>query len=359
MDQSKELEVVIKESGLEKSQGDVILESFTSFIKEFNQLEASAAGISITDVSQKEDMLKAREIRLALKTIRVNTESTRKSLKEKALREGKAIDGIANIVKALIIPVEEYLESQEKFIENLEIANKNKVISERTNQLSQYVEDISLYNFAELSDEAFNNLLLSVKKAFDVREAEIKKIEEDRITNEARHVLWEKRQFELAPYKFFFGATEKTLTIDSTEEEFKSLLTFFVKTKKQFDIDQEAIATENAKLKEEARKKEEQDKKDKEISDAKLKEEQDARKKLEDEKHEAIRKEQEERKAEIEKERLAKLAPEKDKLTIYAEMIKNIKAPEDLSKAGLEIVKEVEVKLLAISQEIKLKIKNL
>jgi hypothetical protein len=36
-----------------------------------------------------------------------------------------------------------------------------------------------------------------------------------------------------------------------------------------------------------------------------------------------------------------------------------IKAPHDLSKAGLEIVKEVETKLLVISQEIKLKIKEL
>ena len=44
----------------------------------------------------------------------------RKELKEESLRKGKAIDGVANIIKFLIEPVEKYLEDQEKFIEKLE-----------------------------------------------------------------------------------------------------------------------------------------------------------------------------------------------------------------------------------------------
>ena len=42
----------------------------------------------------------------------------------------------------------------------------------------------------------------------------------------------------------------------------------------------------------------------------------------------------------------------------YAEKIKTLEAPKELSQAGLEIVKKVEAKLLAISQEIKEDIKE-
>lgn len=334
MNQKQELEIVIKESGLEKSQGDVILESFTSFIKQFNELEALAKEIVITDISQKEDMFKARETRLALKTIRVNAENTRKLLKEKALREGKAIDGIANIVKALIVPVEEYLESQEKFIENIETAKRNKMIEERTASLSLYVEDISVYNFYDLSDEAFENLISQVKSIYDAKQAELKKIEDKRIADEkAAKEEAEKNKIEV-----------EKLRKEKEERDIKE-----AKEKKEREekaAKEKAIA--DAKLKEEqdARIKLEKEIKDKEIAELKKKQEEEARIKAENEAREKAKRE-------------AELAPEKDKLIAYAESIRMIKSPDGLSKVGLEVVKTVEAKLLAISQEIKLKVKEL
>ena len=58
----------------------------------------------------------ARVGRLFLMKKRTAIETVRKELKEQALREGKAIDGIANVLKALIIPIEEYLKKQEDFV---------------------------------------------------------------------------------------------------------------------------------------------------------------------------------------------------------------------------------------------------
>lgn len=361
MEENKEneLSIVVKESGLETTQATNILKKFNTFFEQAKEWEEKARNLVVKDETETEKMAEAREARLCLKKIRTDAESVRKEMKEEYIRTGKAIDGVANVIKALIVPIEEHLEKQEKFIENAIKDKVEKTKADRIDEMSKYVEDVLVYNLDGMSDEVFANLLAQVKSLWEKRQFEIKKMEDDKIANEKKHVLWEKRQFELAPYKFFFGATEKVLTIDSSEEEFQSLLAFFIETKKEFDADQEAIAIENAKLKADAKKKEEQDAKDKAIADAKLKEVEDAKKKLEDE----IRQKKEfdemnKRNAE-EKERQAQLAPEKDKLTDYAERIQMIKAPQDLSKAGLEIVKLVETKLLIISQEIKLKIKEL
>lgn len=303
---------IVEESGLEKTQGQIILDSFSDFFKKASEWEVKAKLIKITDISQVKEMADAREARLELKSIRVNADNTRKKLKEKALREGKAIDGIANVIKALIVPIEEYLEGQEKFIENLEIEKKLKLETERTNELSKYVPDITLYNFKDMSDEAFVGLISTVKRSFNLAQEEIKKAELKRIEDE-----------------------------------------------KKEKAEQERIKKENIKLKADAELREKKVAAERAEAKKKLEKETETRKKLEEEAEAKRVAELKEEKEKEEKERQAKLAPEKDKLFTWSEKIKSLEAPTDLSKAGLKIVKEAEEKLLVISQEIKLKIKNL
>src|SRR3990167_2497420 len=294
--ENKELVAIIEENNLEKTQGQVILDNFSSFIKEASQWESKAKTIVITNVLQVEKMAEARGARLALKSIRVNVENVRKSLKEKALREGKAIDGIANVIKALIVPLEEYLETQEKFAETLEAERIAKKNEERAFELAKYVEDITLYNFKDMPDEVFDNLILKVKTVFDAEQEAKKKTEQERIGNE-----------------------------------------------KKEKAEQERIKAENEA---EAREKAE--------AELKAKEEEEKRKKKETEE-----KEKAEKLAILEAERQAKLMPEREKIVAYSERIKNLESPTDLSVAGRVIVEEAEKKLLAISQEIKIKIKSL
>lgn len=350
--EDNKLVVVIKEQGLKETQSKMLLDKFTGFFEEASKWEKEASAIVITDESQVEEMAKAREIRLALKNIRVNAEKVRISLKEEIVRQGKAIDGIANVVKALVVPLEEHLEKQEKFIENIKKEREEKLLADRTEKLLQYVEDISFYNVKDMSDEAFEVLLSNSKMIFDKKKEDERIAEEKRIEEQKKIETFNGRKIMLAPYSFFFGAVEEKLTLETTDSEFKALLTKLSHFKKEYDDEQEKIRIENDKLKKDAEKKDAEAKKEKEIADAKIKA-------LEDEK---AKKDADEKKAKAEadeKERLAKLAPEKDKLTAYAETIRTIQAPADLSKAGLEIVKLVEAKLLAISQEIKVKIKEL
>lgn len=357
--EDNKLVIAVNEQGLETTQADMLLKKFIGFFEEASKWEKEANAIQITDESQVVEMAKAREIRLALKNIRVDSEKVRISLKEGIIRQGKAIDGVANVIKALVVPIEEHLERQEKFIENLQVSKQKEILEQRTSRLSLYVDDISIYNFGVMSDAVFEELLSDVKRMWENKQEGIKIAELKVIEDQKKIDLFNGRKIMLAPYAFFFGAVDKELTMETTDPEFKSILTALSHAKKEFDDSQELVKLENEKLKKDAEKKIEQDKKDKAIADAKLKEEQDARVKLENEKKEREAKEKKEKEDAEEKKREAEWAPEKDKLTIYAEMIRTLKSPEGLSNAGLEIVKQVEAKLLAISQEIKLKIKEL
>ena len=117
MEERNELAIIVKESGLESAKAQVMLDKFSDYFKVAADWEIRAKTIIVKDASQIVDMKMARTGRLFLREKRIAIESTRKELKEQALREGKAIDGIANVLKALIVPIEEYLEQQERFVE--------------------------------------------------------------------------------------------------------------------------------------------------------------------------------------------------------------------------------------------------
>lgn len=114
------LVALVKESNLEPSKALVLTTQFGDFFALAADWEMKAKALVVTDPSQVAEMKMAREGRLFLKHKRVDIENTRKRLKEESLREGKAIDGIANVLKALIAPIEEHLEAQETFVVRME-----------------------------------------------------------------------------------------------------------------------------------------------------------------------------------------------------------------------------------------------
>lgn len=127
-----QLQVIVNESGLEATKAQYILDNFQDYFAIASEWEKKAKAIVVISASQTTDMDIARVGRLFLREKRIAIEKSRKKLKEQALREGKAIDGIANVLKALIVPIEEYLEKQEKFVEikALELAEKNRIEEE-------------------------------------------------------------------------------------------------------------------------------------------------------------------------------------------------------------------------------------
>lgn len=110
------LVAIVKDSGLVEAKAKILLDNFSNYFEIAADWEHKARAIVVTDSSQIAEMDMARTGRLFLREKRISIERTRKQLKEQALREGKAIDGIANVLKALIVPIEEYLKEQEDFV---------------------------------------------------------------------------------------------------------------------------------------------------------------------------------------------------------------------------------------------------
>lgn len=114
---ANELQLLVEQSGLEKSKAQYMLDNFTDDFRVAAEWETKVKTIVVTDASQTGTMKMARAGRLFLRDRRIKVEAARKHLKEQSLREGKAIDGIANVLKALIVPMEEHLYRQEHFVE--------------------------------------------------------------------------------------------------------------------------------------------------------------------------------------------------------------------------------------------------
>ena len=127
---SKQLDIVIKEAGLENELAQEFHINFFEHFKMASTWAKKAKNIIVTDPSQTVIMQEARTARLFLREKRLEIEKFRVARKEYYLKGGRAIDKVANFLKDTIIPIETYLESQEKFVEIREKAKNDAILSE-------------------------------------------------------------------------------------------------------------------------------------------------------------------------------------------------------------------------------------
>lgn len=258
----------IEQNGLEADTAKSLKESFMPFFEKAEEWKQKADALVVNDVSQVNEMKQAREARLALKSIRVEVENTRKKLKEDSLRKGKAIDGIANVIKYLIEPIEESLEQKEKFAEIQEAKRKEQIRSEREAELKAYNADVQFVDLANMPEESYQKFLESAKMIQAQRIEAERKAEEEKKRAEAWEKLRWKRADEIRPYYDFFDESVKLA--DLSEIEYSDLLASLKEAKATHDAEQERIRLENKRLK-----------KEKEEHEAKLKKEREEREKVE------------------------------------------------------------------------------
>lgn len=132
-----ELAVIVKESGLDKTKSQIILDNFQNYFKIASEWEERAKAIVVKSEDQVAEMNMARTGRLFLREKRIHIENKRKELKELSLREGKAIDAIATVLKSLIVPIEEYLDKQEHFVEYREKEKQEKLRIEMEKKIEE------------------------------------------------------------------------------------------------------------------------------------------------------------------------------------------------------------------------------
>ncbi len=334
---NQELVTIVEAAQLEPTKVEAVINGFSSLFQEAREWEAKAKAINVTDESQVAEMKQAREIRLGLKKVRTTAESKRKELKEQIVREGKAIDGVANVIKALIEPLEEHLEKQEKFIETREAEKKEALRNERLVKLAQYAPDMNIYtvddtyiNLREVNEDFFNKHLEGIRRDWQDAKDATAKIEADRIDKEKKDKE-EKERLEKENAKLRADAeakakedAEKRAIEEKERSKERDVINAALEAER---IAREKIAAE-LQAKKDLEAKIEQERRDKETAALKAKQE-------------------------------AESAPDKEKLLELATHIENIELPKVTSEGALKLLLSIKQNLAAISKSIKADVKNL
>ncbi len=330
-----DLTTIVKENNLSQDFASKLQNSFTPFFEQARQMSDEAKKIVVTSQDQKDLMTNAREKRLKLKAIRVEVENKRKELKDESLRTSRAIDGMANIIKFLIVPIEEHLQLQEDFIKIQEERSKKELGEKRIAELAEFGLLNPEYDLENMSESGYNTLLDTTKIAHEHRAKELQKAEEDRIERERKVELYRSRKEQLIPYWSFLRGDQPSIDFGEIPEESFQIILKEVKTaQKQKEIDDEKIRVENEKLKKEKEEKEKAHAAEQKKLQENLQREKEKTEKLEKqarEQKEAERKaleekqkqEKEEELAKLKAEKEAQLAPDKEKMRgVYANLSK-------------------------------------
>lgn len=356
---NNKIQTIINQSDLEENKVELLMKSFGGYFETARELAEKSKSIIVTKEDDVAGMNLARETRLKLRSIRVSMDKKRKLLKAQALRENRAIDGISNVIKALIVPVEEHLEKQEKFLEILQSERREKALQKRLLNLYPYSEnsqEIDREIVKDMDDSVFDVYFRGVKKTHESKIEAEKKAKQQRIVQERKESIFQKRRYALAEYREFIDGV---LDINTTNDNYNRMLKQAKKAKEAYYTEQKRIREENKKLKERnnrvAKKIEEERKRAKEI-ELKLR-----KKEIEEEKKALEKKRllENERKLKEEKERRALLAPDKEKLLKVSMDIEMIQWPALKSKEAQGICEETIKELQTTIERLRTNIKKL
>lgn len=376
------LEKAIAQAGLEEQSAQGLLERFKPLFAHANELCASAQTIVVTDATQVTEIKRARQLRLALRAVRIDAEKTRKALKEDSLRRGKAIDGVYHVLEYAVAPVETKLLEMEEFAERAEAARKATLKLTREQLLQPYGVNASLYPLGDLSEDAFKQLLEGSRLAHEAKIAAAKKAEEERITREKAEAE-ERERVRLENERLKREAAEREhaeamrrsthrqrvgelakLDVDPSTIGFLGDLTADQFTKMMDDA--RAARIEREKAEQERRAAEEKSRAEREAAakaqreaEEKARQEKDAREKAEAEARRLREAEEARKRKEEEARRKAAAAPDREKIRAFAASVRAMKLPEMATLDGQAKAKEIAEKVESFAKWIEQRVTEL
>jgi hypothetical protein len=332
-EEQKALLAIVQQNDIPPEAAMSLQTAFTPAFTEARAILQQSRAIVVTDATQRLQIKLAREYRLALKSIRVAADKTRKELKDESQRRGRAIDGFYNILLHLTESEEKRLADQEEFAERQEAARKEALRVKRTEMLTALAIDPALYQLGEMSEETFQQLVEGTKLARAAAIENAKKAEAERIAKEAAEAA-ERERIRLENERLKKEADEKEAALK---------------------VERERVAKEKAEAAAAA-------KAEREAAEAKLAEE----RRIAEEKAAAERKRVEaerkaaEEKARIERERLEEESrKEKMRLQAEAEVERKKAAAAQAERARLEAeakaARDVEAARVAAEEDAKRK----
>ena len=333
-------------------------EMITKALAEYHVTDAALAklneeymALTVKSVADVQGYNLVHAARMNIKGKRVEVEKTRKKLKEDALEYGRAVDGEAKRITALLAPIESHLESQEKIVDDEKARIKAEAEAKEAARIKARLDKLYALGcvfrgqFFELpftneytvmtgevtvsSDEQFAKImskfqtLVGAENERIAQEATDKKAEEERLAKVQKEQ--EVRQKEL-------------------DAQFEKQQAAAAKLK----ADQRAVEAEKKRLADEetARLKAIQDEKDRVEAERVRAEEMEKAKKAAAEK--ALRdKAVAEEKAKKQAERVAARRPDKEKLILLIIALKAHPFPAMKTPEGKEILAEFETAYLA------------
>ncbi len=248
-----------------------LMQKMSVFFDEANKQADVIDAIVVDSPDQKAEMQQAREIRLQIKNKRIEARDIVKVEREKlknAMADFTLQDKLwlksFQMLEAVCDNLEGKCEEKEKFAERWEAEQKQLKYEDRVKKLFPYGIDPSIYNLADMTDEAFDRLLQNEKLAYEARikaeaEAEAKRIADAKVEaerqeairkeNEALRTEAVKREAELAKER---AEAQKKL---DAEKKAREAIEAKARAEKEAQLAKERI--EKAKVEAEARAKEE------------------------------------------------------------------------------------------------------
>lgn len=301
--------------GSRAEQIEAVFVPMVKMLKGFESVYADVIGESEKGITP-EVVAAAKRVRLDISKVRTKTDKARKEQKEEYLRGGKAIDGVANILKFAIIEKEEKLKSIETHYEKIEEERLQKVQEDREAELQKYDAENDGIDFSKMSDDVWKRYLDGYRLSYEKMIEAEKKAEDDRISAEK-------------------AEKEKQQKIIEENELLKKKA-----------AENERLA--KIELKKRAKEAEEREKKE---ADERAKQEKILKKEREEkERFEAelrAREKEELRAREVQavREQAERLAPDKEKLLHFASTIQGVEIPIVKNKEAQSILRQARERL--------------
>lgn len=332
--QENQLVTVAAQSGLDVAKAELYAASFAPYMAAVNTLMQEAKEVNKSNPTVQ-DSAKARKIRLSLVPQRTAAEKKKDEQKASLLKEANVIQALYNVVKSTSELTESEMLEVEKHQERIVAEQKAVLKAERSELLSDFC-DPSMFPLAEMTQDAFEQLLNGQKLAYEARIEAERKAEEQRI--EAARLEAERIE-------------NQRIENERLKKEAEAREAQLEKERKAAAAKQKALEEAARKEREEAqriqREADEKARKEREQMQAKLDAE---RKAAEAAKAELDRKERE-AKAEAERkqaeqiaaEKKAAAAPDKEKLLEFKAKLTDLEVPNLKTKEAAQIAESIRV----------------
>lgn len=330
--------------GLEESKAKEIESLFLPMLAKMSELENEYNDILKNEINP-ETCQRAKDLRLCYVKVRTGTAEIHKKAKEFYLNGGRFVDGWKNAQLFASGEKEKTLKAIEDHFENIEHERLEKLRIDRIALLKPYT-DVEPLAVANMEQTVFDNLLQGFKVAYEVRIAAEKKAEEDRIAREKAEADAREAQ-----------RLENIRLQKEAEEREKQMIA----ERKKAEAEKQKLLKKQEEEREAARKIQEekdrviaQERKEAEERERKLREEKERIEREASEKETArLKAIEDEKRAKEKAEKAAKLAPDKDKLLAFMQIINDLPRPEVKSIEAANIAANVNTLLVKVADYIR------